>query len=109
MRVDVSRPTGEFDFTTKTNWRIGKTRQVVWTNGDATLTHISAINWETGEFARYTAAEFLHPITPFHRPILIGDTERLAASCIFAVWGHKDKLLLLGTDNQNVLAWSKKG
>ena len=92
--------------------RIGgveNTRQVVWATGDATLTHIAAINWEEKEFVWGSDEEFLRLIAPVHRPILIADTEQLAASCIVVVWGHKDQLLLMGTDNQNVSAWPKKG
>ena len=84
---------------------------VMWDTGDAVLGIVAAINCATRE-REYILAEtqhYLDEINPPHRRIAIGDAEQLAATCIVIAWSHPTVLLLLGTDNQNVLSWAKRG
>ena len=53
--------------------------------------------------------EFLPEITAPHRRTVIGDSEQLAATSIVLLWSNPGELLILGTDNRNVLAWTRKG
>ena len=92
--------------------RIGHPRgksAVIWTTGDAVLDKFAAINWERSEFMLENADEFLDEIIDAHRRKLICDTEQLAATSIVVAWSCEHSLLLMGTANRNVLAWTKKG
>ena len=44
-----------------------------------------------------------------HRRVVISDAEQLIATLIIITWAVPDRIFLLGTDNMNVLAWTKKG
>ena len=82
---------------------------MIWATGDAALSRIGAINWETRQYMVEETADFLPQITPVHRRTVIGDAEQLAATSIVIAWSQPTHLLILGTDNRNVLAWTRKG
>ena len=48
-------------------------------------------------------------VTPPHRRTIIGDAEQFAATSIFLAWSSPEKLLILCTDNRNVMAWTRMG
>ena len=81
----------------------------VWATGDAVLERIGSINWETKEYILEGADEFLTEISPARRRITIGDAEQLAETSIVLAWSSASTLLLLGTDNRNVMAWTREG
>ena len=85
------------------------TGKVAWDTGGAVLGRIGAINWATKEYILEETAEFLSEVTSSHRRVAIGDAEQLAATSIILARSVPKILLLLGTDNRNVLAWTRKG
>ena len=92
--------------------RVGRKKgsgKVVWATGDAVISRIGAINWEKKEYIVEETIDFLPQVTPGHRRTTIGDSEQLAATSIVLAWSHPSLLLILGTDNRNVLAWTRKG
>ena len=92
--------------------RVGRKQgsgNTVWATGDAVKERIGAINWEKREYIVEDTDQFLPEIAPEYRRVTIGDAEQLAATSIVLAWCAEDHLLLLGTDNRNVLAWTKKG
>ena len=82
---------------------------VVWATGDAVLTQIGAINWDTHEYILEDTRRYLNEVNPPHRRIVISDAEQLVATGIIIAWAKPGKILLLGTDNRNVLTWTAKG
>ena len=54
-------------------------------------------------------SDFLHEINPARRGTAISDAEQLGTTCAVAVCGEPSQILLLGTDDQNVSAWTNKG
>ena len=84
----------------------GKT---VWATGDAVLDKIGSNNWETKEYIWGETEGFLSEITPPHRRVVISDPEQLESASIILTWGKASVLQLMGTDNRNVMAWTRKG
>ena len=82
---------------------------VVWPTGDSVLGRFDAINWTDRTYVVENTMDFLLDLNPVRREIVISDVEQMAATCIVAVWGEPAQVLLLGTDNQNVLACANKG
>ena len=83
--------------------------QTMWATGDAALGRFAAINWTTKEFIVEDSVEYLDDVNPNGRRVIISDVEQLAATSIMVTWGEPGTVLLLGTDNQNVLAWTHNG
>ena len=83
--------------------------QTMWATGDAALGRFAAINWTTKEFIVEDSVEYLDDVNPNGRRVIISDVEQLAATSIMVTWGEPGTVLLLGTDNQNVLAWAHNG
>ena len=83
--------------------------QIIWATGDALLGRYAAINWSTDEYIVDDSEGFLADINPKSRRIIISDVEKLASTSIIAMRGEREKVVLLGTDNRNVLAWTPNG
>ena len=92
--------------------RVGRPKgkgKTVWATGDAVLEGLGAINWETREYIWEETDGLLREVATVRRRTVIGDAEHLAATSIVLAWSRADTLLLLGTDNRNVLACTRKG
>lgn len=83
--------------------------QILWVAGDAVLGRFSAINWTNKVYVVEDAMEFLEEINPDHRQLVICDSEQLDAASIITLRGEEKCILLMGTDNTNVMAWTSKG
>ena len=83
--------------------------KAVWETGDSALGGFSALKWETQKYIVYDLMDVLGEIDPKQRTIAISVVEQLESTIIITIWGESSKVLLLGTDNRNVLAWGAKG
>ena len=92
--------------------RVGRPRgrgEVARATGDAVIDRFASINWGRTEYILEEAHEYLAEIMPARRRAVICDTEQLAATSVVVEWSRPEILLLLGTDNRNVLAWTNRG
>ena len=78
--------------------------QVIWATGDAALGRFAATNWPSKHYIVEDSEEFLADINFRSRMVIVSDVEQLASTRIIVMWGETGKILLLGTDNRNVLA-----
>lgn len=83
--------------------------RTVWATGDVVLESLGDIHWETKEYILEENGSFLPEINRAHRRIAIVDSEQLAATGIVLSWSNSATLLLLGTDDRNVSARTRKG
>ena len=83
--------------------------KAMWATGDAVLGSFAAINWAAKEFIVGDSVDYLDDVNPKKRRAIISKVERLAATSIVLTWGESENVLLMGTDNQNVLAWANNG
>ena len=83
--------------------------KVVWATGDAVIGKIGATNWHLNEYILEDSDDYLPEITSDHRRTTISDDEQLIATCIISEWTHREKILLLGTDKRNAMAWTTNG
>ena len=61
-------------------------------SGDATLTRVSCINWDTKEFLRLPVIDLLDPFTPKHQQgLIIADIELLSMILPIVIWGFRRK------------------
>ena len=82
---------------------------VTWITGAAVLNQFAVINWSRREYVIEETGAYIDEVSPGYRRTIIGDAEQLAASWAIVVWGGSEQIMLLGTDNQNVLAWTSNG
>ena len=83
--------------------------KVVWDTGDAVIGQIGATNWDLNGYILEAPYDYLPEITIGHRRTTTGDSERLVATFIIAAWTKQGWILLLGTENSNVMAWATNG
>ena len=84
---------------------------ILWFSGDATMTRVSCINWNSKEIICQPVSDLLDPFLPRHQQgLIIADIELLSIVLSLVVWGSnaQDSVLLIVSDNTNAISWMNK-